>query len=254
MSNRWRSAASRRLRSLNALAGRRLGVRSSKVPPGEGLSDELRRLFTGLDIRCVLDVGAHHGEFAERIRLIDHRVEVVSFEPTPEAFQVLCDRAHHDDRWVVCPFAVGAVDGSATIYRHGGSGVMNSTLPLGDAAERFLPGIETGSAFESEMRTLSSIWSTLPMSGRVLLKSDVQGQDLEVLRGCGHQLDEVAAVVVETSFEPLYEGAPVIEDVIGYLRSRGFDLTGLFPVNRWAKGMRVVDFDCTFVNTRFVQS
>ena len=56
------------------------------------------------------------------------------------------------------------------------------------------------------------------------IKVDVQGEELNVLRGSGDHLDGVVALDVEVEFNPLYEGQPLFGDVDRYLRGRGFSL------------------------------
>lgn len=82
-------------------------------------------------------------------------------------------------------------------------------------------------------------------SNRVLLKLDTQGYDLEVLRGGESYLKQVQIVVTEVSMLPLYEGTARFEDMLAYLKSYGFELTGLFPVNRDAD-FRIIEADCVF--------
>ena len=65
---------------------------------------------------------------------------------------------------------------------------------------------------------------------RALLKADVQGFELEVLRGSERTLEQVELVEVELSLVPLYAGAPLLPEVYEHLRERGFALVGLEPV------------------------
>jgi hypothetical protein len=57
-----------------------------------------------------------------------------------------------------------------------------------------------------------------------VLKLDVQGAELDILRGAGALLDGVRALDLEVEFAPLYRGQPLFADVDAYLRERGFSL------------------------------
>jgi hypothetical protein len=104
-----------------------------------------------------------------------------------------------------------------------------------------------------EVRSLESIWSDLQIKGRTLLKTDTQGFDLEVVRGAGERLAEIPATLMEVAVSSYYEGSPLILDVLGEMNRFGFELTGAFPIGRYgASGTKVLEFDCTFVNLRFV--
>jgi hypothetical protein len=51
----------------------------------------------------------------------------------------------------------------------------------------------------------------------------------------------------------LYVGAPVVADVLAGMTTNRFELTGAFPIHRYAGGLRVIEFDCTFVNERIFE-
>ena len=82
---------------------------------------------------------------------------------------------------------------------------------------------------------------------RVYLKLDTQGYDLNVIRGGGERLAQVAALQTEAAWLPLHEDVPLMEAHLGELRSLGFDVAGMYPVGRDWKTMRVVEFDVLMV-------
>ena len=55
-----------------------------------------------------------------------------------------------------------------------------------------------------------------------LLKIDVQGYELEVLKGAGEHITAFAGVVLEVSHETLYKGAPTPEQLDEFLHLHGF--------------------------------
>jgi FkbM family methyltransferase len=54
------------------------------------------------------------------------------------------------------------------------------------------------------------------------LKVDVQGADLDVLRGAERTLDHLLALQVEVEFVPLYQGVPLFAEIDIHMRGRGF--------------------------------
>lgn len=83
-----------------------------------------------------------------------------------------------------------------------------------------------------------------------MLKIDTQGFDLDVVAGAGELLKAIPIILMEVPVEAIYDGAPTIEQVLGTMRQHGYEVTGWFPVHRYAQGARVIEFDCTFVNLR----
>ena len=104
---------------------------------------------------------------------------------------------------------------------------------------------------EVDIRTLNDVWNeslgTLPRS-RVFLKLDTQGWDLEVLKGAHDVLERLVGLQLEASLTPLYEGVPTFAQTVEYVAGLGFDLTGVFPVNRDSL-FRLIEVDCVFINS-----
>ncbi len=78
-----------------------------------------------LRIDCILDVGAHYGEWALFVRDIGFKGTIFSFEPVSASFRKLEERAAKDVLWHAFPYALGAEDTRASIHLFGGS-YMNS--------------------------------------------------------------------------------------------------------------------------------
>ncbi|MDQ3678395.1 MAG: FkbM family methyltransferase [Actinomycetota bacterium] len=76
-------------------------------------------------------------------------------------------------------------------------------------------------------RTLPSMLDEHGIGHVDLLKTDLEGMDLEVLLACGGFLDRAYCVQCELRFEPFYEGEPVFHDALAALDGRGFDLLSL---------------------------
>ncbi len=76
-----------------------------------------------------------------------------------------------------------------------------------------------------------------------LLWIDLQGAELAALRGLGVRLRDVCLVYVELSFLEIYEGQPLVKEVVRFLRRAGFAIAAV----PW-KG----EFQCEvlFVNLR----
>jgi hypothetical protein len=61
-----------------------------------------------------------------------------------------------------------------------------------------------------------------------LLRLDVRCYELQALRGCEALLDAFAWVYCECSFVELYAGQMLADEVIAWLRARGFGLLGAY--------------------------
>jgi hypothetical protein len=70
------------------------------------------------------------------------------------------------------------------------------------------------------------------MEGPILLKADVQGYELEVLRGASETLKKVEVILLEISTLPYNIGAPLFSDVIAFLAERRFPVYDFCHVHR----------------------
>ena len=77
------------------------------------------------------------------------------------------------------------------------------------------------------------------LSDIALLKIDVQGYELEVLKGCESLLDLFDAVYVECSFVELYEGQALAYEVIDWMHERSFCLAGMGSMSYGKQGISV---------------
>ena len=63
------------------------------------------------------------------------------------------------------------------------------------------------------------------------LKIDVQGAELDVLRGAAETLKNCLVVEIEVEFVPLYENQPLFSDVDNFMRRHGFFLHRLIDIS-----------------------
>jgi len=190
--------------------------------------------FSG-DIATVIDLGASRGQFAlfATSRFPDARV--ISFEPQPGPLAELQNLL--GDRVETRPVAVGAEAGRTTM-NISQSDDSSSLLEIGADQRRVYPGTEKVDTLEVEVTTLDEALD-LPPARPCLLKIDVQGLELDVLRGATKTLAQVDEALIECSFIELYEGQAMADQVIGLMLESGFRLAGVYGAARDAAGQMV---------------
>ena len=87
----------------------------------------------------------------------------------------------------------------------------------------------------------------LGSSRRALLKIDTQGTELDVIRGASGILERIAAIRVELSFERLYAGQELFDEVYAHITGLGFSLWEISPVLRDPATGQMLQCDGTFV-------
>jgi FkbM family methyltransferase len=171
----------------------------------------------------VIDVGANKGQFAIYARIRWPNAQLICFEPLPEPraklVHVTRGRAEIHD----CALGAEAGEGRMHIATRTDS---SSLLALG-ARQKEIFGMEESGEFQVPIKRLDACLPT-PLPRPVLLKIDVQGFELEVLKGATVLLPRLDAVYVEASYVELYEGQVLHEEIARYLTAAGFSLDGRY--------------------------
>lgn len=169
----------------------------------------------GFEPRVCVDIGAYEGTWTRMCRSIFPNAEVLMLEP-------LESKAFGLEK-VAREFA------PAVRYRR-------ALLTARDGDEVTFYAMETGSSVFPETSpysraevstttcTLDTILAEQDMRQVDLIKVDVQGAELEVLRGGTRALEGAAAVLVEVSLVPVNAGCPSFAEVVSFLTQSGFQL------------------------------
>jgi FkbM family methyltransferase len=230
--------------------------RWSKRRPDAILTDwAISSLVESQGINCVLDVGANEGQFGQLIRSMGYRGRIVSFEPSPRSFQKLNQRASRDGSWQTRRLGLAAKPGTAELFMHGDSVLdsLHSSIPhrteLPDTFESY-PGYANTGTSTVTLSTLADEYESAVAgiaNPRVLFKSDTQGHDLNVIEGAQGIPENVVAVLVELSVQPIYEEQPYLTRVIDRLKEEDFIPIAFCPVTTSFDKLRVIEFDGVFV-------
>lgn len=174
------------------------------------------------DAGTVLDVGASRGQFALFARRRWPQASIICFEPIPGAAEKL--RETLGPSVTVHRTALGSQKGES-ILNLSRSDDSSSLLPIGRQADEF-PGTAAVGTTPVRVGVLSEyLDADLPRP--IVLKIDVQGFELEVLRGAGDRLTHLDEVLCECSFVELYEGQALASDVVAFMHQHAFTLAGL---------------------------
>lgn len=203
-------------------------------------------LFIAQNIDLVLDVGGAVGRYGLTLRKEGYAGGIVSFEPLGQSFHRLEAVAGPDPLWEVRQLALGASPGRREIHVAGNSD-SSSLLDMEERHLRSAPESLYVGSETVEVETLDAIWSEVAgAASKPFLKLDVQGFELEVLKGGRRSLTEVWGLQTEMSLVPLYARGPVWTDVIDYLRDAGFNLVALEPGHADPESREVLQVDGIF--------
>ena len=110
------------------------------------------------------------------------------------------------------------------IARADDSSSLLASTPLQIAT---FPGTQVVTEVTVNTARLDAVVDQAELVRPVLLKIDVQGTELEVLRGATGLLDIIDTVLIECSFAELYAGQALADNVICLMYDSGFRLDGM---------------------------
>jgi FkbM family methyltransferase len=191
--------------------------------------DEMRALLLdlrdrGLVPRSVLDVGANYGHWSRLAIEAFPAAGYLLIEPQDEMkpyLDAFC-REHKAARWLRA--GAGAAPGELTL-----------TIWDDLAGSSFLPAESEQLREEGRQRrvpivTIDSLVAEGFLDVPDLVKLDIQGFEIEALRGAGQLFGSAEVFIVETSLFRFLPGQPLLHEVVAFMAERDYlvyDIAGL---------------------------
>lgn len=206
----------------------------------------------------LIDVGAA-GEILPRFSSIKEKT-IVAFEPDPEAYDELKTK-YSSKNYVIINEALSSQEQSIKInFTNKGecSSIFRPNLKLLEKypySDRF----KVKETAKIQTNTLDNILKNEGIENPNFIKLDIQGAELDALKGGLESLKTISCIELEIEFAELYEGQPLFSEIEQFLRSQGFevwDIRRVFQKNRnslffGSKKGRLISGDALFFkNTR----
>lgn len=135
----------------------------------------------------ILDVGAYHGEYAKLVRRYSATAVIYCFEPHPKSFRAL-QQVAHDYAFKALPLACGARSGPGQLF----------DLAVEDGSKRaslyqdtlHVSGRVPVTVHGTRVVTIDQFAKDRGINEVQLLKIDVEGAELDVLKGASTLIEE----------------------------------------------------------------
>ncbi len=199
--------------------------------------------------KIIIDAGAADGMISLRFSRSFPGVEVFSFEPISKTFNELEKNTSGNPDIRRFNMALGSSAGSSVIHvldRITSSSILDVSGKIDDPF--FARALEERG---SEKITISTLDKEIPVDKHVaILKMDVQGFELEILKGGVSTLKRTDIVVLEMQNHKYYKDAPMYFDLDVFLRDHGFVCYDLIPSIR--KNEKLMEWDAIYISARFL--
>ncbi|KAA2239906.1 FkbM family methyltransferase [Chitinophaga agrisoli] len=176
-------------------------------------------------LNMIIDAGANQGQFAIAASHYYPHAHIHSFEPLPDVYRTLQQNTRKISGISTYNLALGSSSGCLAFYRNAYTHA-SSALQVSELQKHMVPQTACADEITVPVKRLDDLLPTIPFDAPVLLKMDVQGFEKEVLKGAAHSLRHIDYLLFETSFEPMYDGEPLFDEMHNFVKDLGFDLIG----------------------------
>ena len=204
----------------------------------------LRPWLVDLQPATVVDVGVNHGQFLHLARRLWPDAFILGIEPNAALARKVASICAGDAQVRMEACAVGDREGTIDLHVTRDDQSSSTHAPT----EAYYDVREGDAVLRTETVPLRRLDGLLAgLEGPMILKVDVQGAELEVLRGAGDRLRDVVAIIVEAPFKRANEGAAGFDEIYAFLTAAGFAYEGALGQLNSKKTGRVRQEDSIYV-------
>ena len=174
----------------------------------------INKILIGLNLKKVIDIGAHKGEFLKNIISIKKKIKIYSFEPQSKIFKGLKSNFKNKKNIFIYNLAISNISKNKKLNIN----IKTSTSTFSDYNEEsywkktkdfLLTGFNNSSIINSEIVqsiTLDNFCKKKIIKNIDLLKIDTEGHEFEVLLGAKNLLKkDIRYILIEFHFSKIYK-------------------------------------------------
>jgi len=198
------------------------------------------------DSPIIVDGGAHKGQMTSLFLRQYSSPTIHAFEPIPDLVDELKFKFGSNEKVKIYDQALGAEEKKASfkVLKYiGSSSILNPT----ELNHHYHPSMmETKRTIDvQQVRLDNTLDSEID-----ILKLDLQGYELEALKGSEKLLSRIKIITTEIEFVSLYEAQPLFGEIDIFLRENGFDLFNLYELFTHPDGQLTAG-DAVYLNTKY---
>lgn len=224
----WRYAVGAAIsRAIDAVLRSRLFPLTRRFPHGVSWTFDVQRFMGARSLGVVFDVGANTGQTLKALLRDVPKAEIYAFEPAADTFRRLQEGYGNRDNVHLFNVALGAHADRLALQLSDDS-ELNTLVPRGGAGS-------PGATQMTDVTTVDAVVATHGISHLDLLKIDVQGWEMEVLRGAQDLIANrnLVFVFAEVAFKWDEGEMQQFGELHAYLEKNGFVLCGFYDFLRY---------------------
>ena len=202
------------------------------------------KLLQKRNLDLIIDVGSNKGQFTFASKIYFPKVTIFSFEALKSEFKKYINLISSFKDIKAYNYALGNIK-TKTRMNIASSPDSSSLLEINEIQSKEFGTYKTKFYEEIEIRRLDEWLDQIKKFNSILMKIDVQGFELEVLKGSKHVLKHINYLYIEASSVELYKNQPLLENIKDFLFEEGFFLEGSFNQS-YGKNKKLIQGDYLF--------
>lgn len=192
---------------IHKIALRGIGILNSEGPQITGESYCLKKLKQNFNFETIVDVGANDGGFATELRKCFPQAKIYAIEPHPQTFKRL-NAIAKQQRIFTYNLGLGDKIGIDKLWDFADDAELKSTQPTSTLASGIKEVIENlhkqkAQSYNFNITTLDAFAQKENLHKIDLLKIDVEGNELAVLKGAKHLLKDKKISFIQFEFNEM---------------------------------------------------
>ena len=183
---------------------------------------ELQNMVKDINPETIIDIGSNKGQFIMLIeQLFPHKI-IYSFEPIEEVLKKQKRFFNYKKNIFFYNFALGGNSSTKEFFitKRMDSSSFFKVDTKNDKSNYYTIKNKTN----IQIRTLDEIIIDQKVVNPILMKIDVQGYEIEVLKGSEKMLEKIDYLLIEVSENEFYHGQPLSNEIITFLQDRNFQI------------------------------
>ncbi|RPH04824.1 MAG: FkbM family methyltransferase [bacterium TMED46] len=192
-----------------------------------------RELLKNIESGIIFDLGAHNGDTAKLYQSYFPKYKIYSFEPSPKSYDYLSSRFIDNPNINIINQAMGCKNETRKLYLSNFPNLNSLHKPN----ERSW-GFKDEKSIDVETITLDDFCSVKKINHIDILKLDVQGSELDILKGGIKYLaaGKISLINIEWQVVPLYENHHKYYKIAEFLANYDFEFFNLYNINESRSG------------------
>ena len=183
---------------------------------------ELENMIRSINPETIIDIGSNKGQFILLIEQLFPNKIIHSFEPLLEVLEIQRKFFNYNKNIFFYNFALGRTSSVKKFFitkRKDSSSFFK--INENENKSKYYEIINKNNI---QIKTLDEVLINWEIKKPILMKIDVQGYELEVLKGSENMLKKIEYILVEVSENEMYKGQPLSNEIIKFLQDRNYQI------------------------------